>query len=67
VGIIPSDVPHGSEEENDGHDVSYRYLEGKTAGLLTFNVPEEKGSYDVRMHDTDNNGNEITSVSFQVQ
>lgn len=67
VGIIPSDVPHGSEDENDQHDVSYRYLDKKTTGLLVFTAPEEKGGYDVRMHDTDNNGNEITSVSFEVK
>lgn len=67
VGIIPSDVPHGSEDENDQHDISYRYLEEKTTGLVTFKAPEEKGGYDIRMHDTDNNGNEITSVSFLVQ
>jgi hypothetical protein len=67
IGIIPSDVPHGSEEENDQHDISYRYLEEKTAGLLTFEAPDKAGAYDIRMHDTDNNGNEITSVSFQVK
>lgn len=67
VGIIPSDVPHGSENENDQHDISYRYLETKTTGLLTFEAPEDRGSYDVRMHDTDNNGNEITSVTFIVK
>jgi len=67
VGIIPSDVPHGKEDENDQHDIAYRYLEKKTEGLLTFKAPKEKGKYDIRMHDTDNNGNEITSVSFQVK
>lgn len=67
VGIIPSDVPHGSEDENDQHDIAYRYLDKKTEGLVTFKAPKEKGKYDIRMHDTDNNGNEITSVSFNVK
>ncbi|MBN2620246.1 hypothetical protein JXB22_04065 [candidate division WOR-3 bacterium] len=67
IGIIPSDVPHGSEEENDQHDIAYRYLEEKTTGLVTFSAPEEAGAYDIRMHDTDNSGNEITSVSFEVK
>jgi hypothetical protein len=43
VGLIPSDVPHGSEDENDRHDVSYQYLEKKTQGLFVFNAPEKAG------------------------
>jgi hypothetical protein len=67
VGIIPADVPHGSEDENDQHDVSYRYLDKKTQGLLVFNAPEEPGKYDFRMHDTDDYGNEITYIEFTVK
>jgi hypothetical protein len=67
VGIIPSDIPHGSESKNDEHDLDYYYLEMKTAGVLIFTAPEEPGSYDFRMHDTDNNGNEITYVTFEVK
>ena len=66
IGIIPSSVPHGSEAENDKHDISYQYLHGKPSGTLIFKAPSQAGSYDFRMHDTDNNGKEITSVSFQV-
>jgi hypothetical protein len=66
VGIIPSRVPHGSEEENDKHDISYQYLNKRTKGTLLFRAPDRTGSYDFRMHDTDNNGREICSVSFQV-
>jgi hypothetical protein len=67
IGIIPSDVPHGSEDENDRHDVSYQYLDKRTQALLIFNAPEEPGTYDFRMHDTDDNGNEITCVEFTVK
>ena len=67
VGIIPSDVPHGSEDENDQHDLSYRYLDKKTQGLLVFNAPKKPGKYDFRMHDTDDNGNEITYIEFTVK
>ena len=66
VGIVPSDVPHGSETENDEHDVDYQYLEGKTSGLLTFDAPAVPGSYDIRMFDTDSDGKELTSVTFEV-
>jgi hypothetical protein len=67
VGIIPSDVPHGSEDENDQHDVAYKYLDKKTQGLLVFEAPEKAGVYDFRMHDTDDNGNEITHIVFTVE
>ena len=67
VGVVPADVPHGSSEENDQYDLSYLYLQGQTSGTLTFTVPEEPGSYDLRMHDTDAAGVEVTSVTFTVQ
>ncbi len=67
IGIIPSKIPHGSEAENDKHDIEYQYLNKKTTGVLTFTVPDSPGSYDFRMHDTDNDGNEIGYVTFIVQ
>ncbi len=66
VGIIPSQVPHGSEAENDRHDLTYQYLQKRTSGSLTFTAPTAPGNYDLRLHDTDNNGREVASVSFQV-
>ena len=65
VGIIPSRIPHGKESENDRHDVSYQYLKKRTAGTLTFKAPGE-GEWDLRMHDRDNGGKEVASVSFKV-
>lgn len=67
IGIIPSDVPHGSEDENDRHDIAYQYLSKRTQGLITFKAPDRPGKYDFRMHDTDNGGNEITFISFIVE
>ncbi len=67
VGIIPSHVMHGSESENDKHDLTYQYLSQRTSGVLTFGAPSAPGNYDFRMHDTDNGGKEVTSVSFTVQ
>ena len=67
IGIIPSDVKHGDETENDKHDLSYRYLSGKTSGSITLNAPSKPGKYDLRMHDTDSNGKEITYISFTVK
>ncbi len=67
IGIIPSDVPHGSEAVNDQYDVSYQYLGKKTSGVLMFKAPLKSGNYDIRMHDTDGNGVEIGNVSFTVE
>lgn len=66
IGIIPSRVPHGSEAENDRHDLSYQYLKKRASGSMTFIAPKEAGDYDLRMHDSDNNGREVASVSFRV-
>ncbi|GAB6095496.1 hypothetical protein JCM14469_17480 [Desulfatiferula olefinivorans] len=66
LGIVPSEIPHGSEERNDDHDVAYQYLDGKPMGTLTFNAPTRPGSYDMRLHDNDDKGTEIASVTFTV-
>ncbi len=67
IGIIPSDKPHGSEAENDQYDIDFQYIGGQTSGTLAFAAPGEAGAYDFRMHDTDDNGTELTFVSFTVQ
>lgn len=67
VGIIPSRVAHGSETVNDQHDLTYQYLKGRTGGVLVFAAPSEPGDYDFRVHDTDDNGQELTSISFRVE
>ena len=66
VGIIPANVPHGSEAVNDQNDLTYQYLQNRASGELIFQAPGNPGSYDFRMNDSDNNGNEVGSVSFTV-
>ncbi len=67
VGLIPSDTPHGDEAVNDEYDIDYRYLEGQTSGVMTFTAPLEPGSYDFRMNDTDQDGKEVASITFEVK
>ncbi len=67
IGIIPASVKHGSEIENDRYDISYQYLNKKTSGQFKFTAPSKQGIYDFRMNDSDNNGNEVASVSFEVK
>ena len=66
VGIIPSFKDHGKESENDKWDLTYQYLNGRTEGMLKFKAPTKPGDYDLRMHDTDNNGIEVCHISFTV-
>ncbi len=67
IGIIPSEVAHGSEARNDQFDIDYRYLQKMAAGTITFNAPDKSGKYDFRMHDSDDNGKELCSISFEVK
>lgn len=63
IGIVPAQVPHGSEAVNDQYDVAYQYIEKRSNGVLVFIAPEA-GHWDMRMHDSDNNGREVASVHF---
>jgi len=67
IGIIPSEAPHGDESKNDEVDVDYQYTANMAEGTLTFKAPAKAGSYDFRMHNTDNQGVEVTSVTFVVK
>jgi hypothetical protein len=67
VGIIPSEVPHGDEAQNDTYDLTYQYLNGVPTGTLVFSAPVLPGTYDFRMNDSDSNGKEIASVTFSVK
>jgi hypothetical protein len=66
IGLIPSATAHGSEATNDGADVAWEYLSKRTSGTMTMRAPEQKGSYDVRMNDTDD-GKEVASVTVKVK
>jgi len=67
IGIVPSEVPHGSEATNDQYDLAYQYIKKRTSGTMKFKAPTTPGKYDFRMHDTDNNGKEITHITFEVK
>ena len=65
IGIVPVAIPHGDEAVNDRHDTSYEYLGGRTKGDITLPNPG-LGTWTLRLHDTDNNGRELTHVVFEV-
>jgi len=67
IGLIPSQVPHGTSRDADAHDLAYEYLEGKLEGTVEFRAPEEPGSYDIRMFDdSESDAHETATVSFIV-
>lgn len=66
IGLIPSNIEHGKESENEKHDVQYRYIKACT-GTMKFKAPETPGKYDFRMHDADSNGKEVLYISFDVK
>ncbi|MBT3180894.1 MAG: hypothetical protein HN337_00125 [Deltaproteobacteria bacterium] len=67
IGIIPSNIAHGDEAVNDQHDITYQYLNNATSGKMTFRAPVGIGNYDLRMHNTDNSGKEVASITFTVE
>ena len=62
IGIIPSDIPHGKENQNDAHDVAYQYTPAAT-GSVDFEAPVVPGAYDLRWS---GDGAELTSISLEV-
>jgi hypothetical protein len=66
IGIIPSNIQHGSEATNDQNDITYQYIEKRAQGVMVFKAPGP-GQWDLRMHDTDSNGKEMSYISFTVR
>ena len=66
IGVVPASIPHGSEEVNDRHDLSYVHLGPSRSGALRLHAPSEPGIYDLRLHDTDGGGRELASVTIEV-
>ncbi len=68
IGVIPSKVAHGTSKENDANDLSYQYISGKTQGKLELMAPSEKGSYDLRMSESESaGGEEVATMTFTVE
>src|SRR5262245_41598195 len=63
IGVIPSNIPHGTEGVNDQHDVGYQYISG-TEGTSTLQAPLQPGSWDLRLS---SEGAELASVTIQVE
>jgi hypothetical protein len=66
IGVVPASIPHGSEEVNDRHDLSYVHLGPSRRGMLRLHAPLEPGTYDLRLHDSDDGGRELVSMTFEV-
>ena len=66
LGVIPSDIPHGSAKENDQHDIAYEYLRGQETATFIFDAPAKPGQYDIRLNNKEWDGEEVAFVSFNV-
>lgn len=68
LGIVPSEVEHGSTSTNDAHDVTYDYVYGRLNGTVKFVAPDSAGSYDVRLNNGTwlGDGKEHCHVTFTV-
>ena len=68
VGLVPSAIPHGLESDSDASDVYYDYVSSAVDGKLLLYAPNEAGSYDVRLLNTDHgaNGVELASITITV-
>ena len=66
VGLIPSEVEHGDEEVCDEFDLDFHLIGDEKEAEVIFYAPEECGMYDIRLFDSDFEGKEILSVSFEV-
>lgn len=63
VGVVPAEIPHGKEQDNDAADLGYFYLSSGKSSLV---APREPGEYDVRLNSDDDQGQEVASRSFRV-
>ncbi|EES50191.1 Ig-like domain-containing protein [Clostridium botulinum] len=59
IGIVPANVPHGSEEVNDRNDVAFQRPTNSSNLSFVFVAPDKSGTYDFRLNDADDNGVEI--------
>lgn len=68
IGIIPDDVPHGSEEKNDEYDISYLYFTDRQSGdVFSFeDAVLEPGKYTLRINESDAGGAELAWCAFTV-
>lgn len=68
IGIIPAEVPHGSEEKNDEYDITYLYLKDLKSGtqFALDPVTLEPGEYTLRINESDAGGAELAWCGFSV-
>ncbi|HUE83415.1 MAG TPA: hypothetical protein VMM84_14975 [Pyrinomonadaceae bacterium] len=66
IGIVGSEIAHGSETTNAANASGRELLRRLERGEKIFKAPEKEGSYDLRMNDSAS-GREVAVVSFKVE
>ncbi|MBN1198533.1 MAG: hypothetical protein JXA23_04205, partial [Bacteroidales bacterium] len=67
IGLIPSEIVHGTSSLNYQNKVGYKSLRNVTSGVMIFTAPQKEGDYDFRLNNAMNNGFELGSISFRVK
>jgi len=66
IGIVPADTAHGNETINQRARLSRKNLNRRDKGSMTLSSILQPGRYDIRMFDSNDNGNEVASVTIEV-
>jgi len=66
IGIVPADTAHGNETINQRARLSRKNLNRRDKGSMTLSSILQPGRYDIRMFDSNGNGNEVASVTIEV-
>lgn len=68
IGIVPAEVAHGDEEENDSYDLDYIYFGDLDGGREPmFEITLEPGDYTLRVNESDDGGAELAWCAFKVK
>ncbi len=67
IGIVPADVSHGDEYENDNAAVWYTYLTSMNSGEEFMAITTlDPGKYTMRVNENDDGGAELAYIEFTV-
>lgn len=66
VALVPSFVSHGDPLVNEQRKLSSKSFDGKLSGEIDYQLTNEEGQYDFRLHDRSDQGREAGYFSIRV-
>ncbi len=67
IGLIPDQVKDESSEENMKQAARWSHINGRDKGEIKLMAPEQPGSYDVRIFDSQDGGRMVKSINIKVE